>query len=445
MPFRFPGGRSFPTPVSGIETMTWTRKIVLDNGVRVVMERMPSLKSVAMSVWENVGTRDEGPRQKGLAHFLEHMMFKGTRRRSAAQISHEIDSLGGEMNAFTTHETTTLYIKVLDQQIGQAIDLLADVFYHSRFDRKEIEREKQVVLEEIRMVRDDPEDFVQELHAKQVLRGHPLGRSILGDQATMKRIQRRDVLHYLEQHYRPEKTVIAVAGNFEVKKVEALINAAFGKWTPVGSQGNGMQRQKPPHVRGGVLVHHKRLEQVHLCMGFKGLPVAHPARYAAHTLNALLGGGMSSRLFQEIREKRGLAYTICSQLSSFSDGGVLTIYAASGAKEAALVVDVVCREIKKLQKRGPVPQEVERTKNQLKGTVMLGLEGTYGRMNKLAKDELAQGRYVSLQELVSAIDRVSVQDVQEIGREILDFGAMSVTALGPVTPETFQDKIFAQP
>ncbi len=425
--------------------MTWTRKIFLDNGVRVVMERMPALKSVAMSVWENVGTRDEGPQQKGLAHFLEHMMFKGTLRRSATQISHEIDSLGGEMNAFTTHETTTLYIKVLDQQIGQAIDLLADVFYHSRFDRKEIEREKQVVLEEIRTVRDDPEDFVQELHAKQVLRGHPLGRSILGDQATMKRIQRRDVLQYLEQHYRPAKTVIAVAGNFQVKEVEALVNTAFGKWSPAGSEENGAQRQKPPHVRGGVLVYQKRLEQVHVCVGFKGLPVAHPDRYAAHTLNAMLGGGMSSRLFQEIREKRGLAYTIYSQLSSFSDGGVLTIYAASGAKEASSVVDVVCREIKKLQKRGPVPQELERTKNQLKGTLMLGLEGTYGRMNKLAKDELAQGRYVSLQELVSEIDRVSVQDIQEICQKLLDFDSMSVTALGPVTPGTFQEKNFAHP
>ena len=422
--------------------MVWTRKIVLDNGVRLVMERMPSLKSVALGVWEHVGTRDEGPGQKGLAHFLEHMMFKGTRRRSATQISHEIDSLGGEMNAFTTHETTTLYIKVLDQQIGQAIDLLADVFHHSRFDRKEIEREKQVVLEEIRTVRDDPEDFVQELHARQVLRGHPLGRSILGDRATMKRIQRRDLLRYLSQQYRPEKTVIAVAGNFEVRKVEALVNAAFGKWTPAGREGNGVPRQKPPHVRGGVMVHQKRLEQVHLCMGFKGLPVAHPSRYAAYTLNVLLGGGMSSRLFQEIREKRGLAYTIYSQLSSFSDGGVLTIYAASGAKEAPAVVDVVCREIKKLQKRGPVPQELERTRNQLKGTLMLGLEGTYGRMNKLAKDELAQGRYVSLRELVSEIDRVSAGDVQETCWDLLDFGSMSVTALGPVTPDTFQEKIF---
>ncbi len=424
--------------------MPGTRKIVLENGVRLVLERMPSLKSVAVGVWEHVGSRDEGPRQKGLAHFLEHMMFKGTRRRSATRISHEIDSLGGEMNAFTTHETTTLYIKVLDQRIGQAVDLLADVFSHSRFDRKEIEREKQVVLEEIRTVRDDPEDFVQELHARQVLRGHPLGRSILGDQATIQGLQRRDIVDYLDQQYRPEKTVVAVAGNFQVKEVETLVNAAFGQWRAVGWKDHAAQRQKPPHVRGGIMVHQKPLEQVHLCMGFKGLPVAHPARYAAHVLNVLLGGGMSSRLFQEIREKRGLAYTIYSQLSSFSDGGVLTIYAASGAKEAPSVVDVVSQEIGKLKKRGPALHELERTKDQLKGGLMLGLEGTYGRMNKLANDELAQGRYVSLRELESEIDRVSVRDVQALCHELLDFDAMAVTALGPVTSATFQGKFFSQ-
>ena len=414
-----------------------TRKIVLENGVRVVMEQMSTFKSVAVGVWENVGTRDEGPRQKGLAHFLEHMMFKGTRRRSATQIAHEIDSLGGEMNAFTTHETTTLYSKVLDQHIARALDLLADVFHHSRFDRTEIEREKLVVLEEIRTMRDDPEDYVQELHAGRVLRGHPLGRSILGDRVAMKRIQRHDVLHYRDECYRPEKTVIAVAGNFQVREVTALVRASFGKWNPAGCAGNGGRERQPPRIRGGTHVRHQRLEQAHLCVGFKGLPSAHPARYAAHTLNALLGGGMSSRLVQEVREKRGLAYTIYSQLSSFSDAGVLTVYAASGAREASSVVDVVCREVKKLCERGPTRGELERTKNQLKGTVMLGLEGTYGRMSKLANDEISQGRYVSLRELASEIDRVSVRDVQQISRELLDCDSMAVTALGPVTPADF--------
>ncbi len=430
---------------SSIWSITVMRKFFLDNGIRVVLERMPALKSVAIGVWENVGTRDEGRHQKGLAHFLEHMMFKGTRCRSATQISQEIDSLGGEMNAFTTHETTTLFVRVLDQQIRQAVGLLADLFHHSRFDRKEIEREKQVVLEEIRAIRDDPEDLVHELHAKQVLRGHPLGRSILGDQATMKRIQRRDILQYLDEQYSPAKTVIAVAGNFQMKELMTRLNAAFGKWNPVGAERNGVRRQKPPQVRGGILVHQKQLEQTHVCLGFKGLPVAHSVRYVAHTLNALLGGGVSSRLFQEVREKRGLAYTIYSQLSSFSDVGLLTIYAASGAKESPSVVDVVCREVKKLHNRGPAPKELERTKNQLKGTIMLELEGAYGRMNKLAKDELFQGRDVPLQELASEIDRVSAQDVQELSRKLLAFDSMAVTALGAVNQEAFQERLVSKP
>ncbi len=430
---------------AGIWPITVMRKFFLDNGIRVVLERMPSLKSVAIGIWEHVGTRDEGPHQKGLAHFLEHMMFKGTRRRSATQISQEIDSLGGEMNAFTTHETTTLFVRVLDQHVRQAVGLLADLFHHSRFDRKEIEREKQVVLEEIRAIRDDPEEFIHERHAKQVLRGHPLGRSILGDQATVKRIQRGDVLQYLNEQYSPAKTVIAVAGNFQMKELMTRLNAAFGKWNPVGAERNGVRRQKPPHVRGGTLVHHKQLEQTHVCLGFKGLPVAHPVRYVAHTLNALLGGGVSSRLFQEVREKRGLAYTIYSQLSSFSDVGLLTVYAASGAKESPSVVDVVCREVKKLHNRGPAPKELERTKNQLKGTITLEVEGAYGRMNKLAKDELFQGRDVPLRELASEIDRVSAQDVQELSQKLLAFDSMAVTALGAVNQDAFQDGLASKP
>lgn len=410
------------------------RKTVLDNGVRVVLERMPALKSVAIGIWVNVGARDEVVGQAGISHFLEHMMFKGTRRRSAAQISHEIDALGGEMNAFTTHESTTFYIKVLDQQIAHAVDLLADLFHHSRFSPKEIAKEKQIVLEEIRTVKDDPEDLVQELHAKDVLRGHPLGRSILGDRATMERLQRRDLLRYVHEQYHPEKVVIAVAGHFAERELLTLVENAFGKW-PKEQTANGrvVLNRQPPKLYGGTFVHPKRLEQTHICLGFKGISMNHPDRYAASILNAVLGGGVSSRLFQEVREKRGLAYTIYSQLSSFSDVGTLTIYAATGAREAAEVVDVICKEIRKLRKHGIAEKELERTKIQMKGTLMLGLEGTYGRMTKLAKDEISQGRYVSLEEMVTEIDRVSCEKMHRVGQELLDVDSMAVTALGQVS------------
>jgi predicted Zn-dependent peptidase len=413
------------------------RKVLLNNGVRVVMERMSALKSVAIGLWINVGTRDEAKGQEGLAHFLEHMMFKGTRRRSASQISNEIDSLGGEMNAFTSHESTAFYVKVLDQQIGQAVDLLADLFHHSRFPPKEIAREKQVVLEEIRMVRDDPEDFVQELHAHHVMRGHPLGRPILGSPTTMGRIGRRDILEYVQEQYRPEKLIISVAGNFQPKVLVPLLERVFGKWKPSGAKIHPVQFRNPPELRTGTFVHPKQLEQTHVCFGLPGIPANHPTRYAAHTLNALFGGGVSSRLFQEIREKRGLAYTIYSQLSCFSDVGTLTIYAATGAKDAPELVDVVRREVRKLRKRGPVASDLLRTKNQLKGTLMLGLEGTYGRMNKLAKDEISQGRYVSLKEMLSEIDKISINQIQSVAMDLLKEEDMTVTALGPVSKTAF--------
>ncbi|RMH04162.1 MAG: insulinase family protein [Nitrospirae bacterium] len=405
------------------------------------MERMPSLKSVAVGIWVNVGARDEQLGQEGITHFLEHMMFKGTRRRSAVRISQEIDMLGGEMNAFTTHETTTFYVKVLDQQLTQALDLLADLFHHSQFDVREIEREKQVVLEEIRTVRDDPEDFVQELHAQAVWRDHPLGRSILGEPATMERIGRQDLVQYVKTHYRPEHTLITIAGNVTWSSLLPLIDELFGSWTAPPWPNGAPPTRRPPAVHGGISVHAKRLEQTHLCLGFKGLPLGHPDRYAANTLNVLLGGGVSSRLFQEVRERRGLAYTIYSQLSSFTDGGTLTIYAATNAKEAASVIAVICREIQKLRRRPVGHQELERAKNQMKGTLMLNLEGTYGRMTKLAKDEISHGRHVTLEEMIAEIDKLSSTQLQRVSRELLDFGSMTVTALGPLPKGDFVKRV----
>ena len=414
------------------------KKIVLDNGVRVVLERMTSLKSVAIGVWAKVGSRDEGIGEEGFSHFVEHMMFKGTRKRTASQISHEIDALGGEMNAFTTHEVTVFYVKVLDQQLSQAMELLSDLFRHSRFPRKEIEKEKQVVLEEIRTVKDDPEDFVHELHAKDVLGSHPLGRSILGERQTMESLQRPDLLRYRYAHYHPDNTVISIAGNVDQSSLVQLLNTNFGSWSGE-KNGNGLSRVFPwpekPYRRKHI--HPRKLEQVHLCLGFKGLPIGHPDRYAAHILNTILGGGVSSRLFQEIRENRGLAYTIYSHLSSFSDGGNLTVYAATRPSEAESVVAQACKEIKKLCQRGLNARELERTKTQLKGNLMLGLEGTYGRMNKLAKDELFQGRHVTLREMLREIDKISIDHVWSLSRQLFDFQGLVMTALGPIPKKAF--------
>jgi len=411
------------------------RKIVLDNRLRIVAELLPTLKSVTIGIWVNVGSRDEQPGEEGLSHFLEHMFFKGTRNRTATQISREIDALGGEMNAFTTRETTTFYVKVLDQQLEAALELLSDLFYRSRFDSREVEKEKQVVLEEIRMVRDDPEDLVQELHMKHTLGTHPLGRPILGQAPRIQALGRNDLVSYVGSHYDPERTVVAVAGNFTWRRLEQLLARYFS------SSHKGVAAQpsrRPPEVRGGVLVKRKALEQVHLCLGLQGLSAGHKDRYAAHALNGVLGGSVSSRLFQEVREKRGLVYSIYSFLSTYSDGGMTTVYAGTRPKEVERVVEVVCRELKKLRVHGIDAKDLARVKNQMKGSLMLSLESSHSRMSKLAKDELTQGSHVSLEQMIAEIDRVTTDQVYRVAQTLLDQRCLSITALGPIATKSLQ-------
>lgn len=411
------------------------KKLVLDNGLRVVTEAIPTLRSVTLGIWVNVGSRDEGRGEEGLSHFLEHMFFKGTRSRTASDISHEIDALGGEMNAFTGRETTTFYVKVLDQHLEPALRLLADLFHHSQFPRRELEKEKQVVLEEIRMVQDDPEDLVQELHMKHILGNHPLGRPILGQAPRIKALNRSDLLAYVRSHYDPQRTVVAVAGNFSWKRLEQLMARYFS-----GShKGSALKPdRRPPVVKGGVFVQRKPLEQVHLCLGLQGLGAGHKDRYAAHALNGVLGGSVSSRLFQEVREKRGLVYSIYSFLSTYSDGGMLTVYAGTRPKEVQRVVEVVCRELKKLRTRGIDGKDLARVKNQMKGSLMLSLESSHSRMSKLAKDELAQGGHASLEQITADIDRVTIGQVHEVAQSLLDQRCLSVTALGPIATNSLQ-------
>ena len=404
--------------------------------MRVVTERIPTLKSVTVGIWVNTGSRDEQPAQAGYSHFIEHMFFKGTRSRSASEISREIDGLGGEMNAFTTRETTTFYVKVLDQQLQQALELLADLFHHSCFDSKEVEKEKQVVLEEIRMVQDDPEDLVQELHTGQVLGRHPLGRSILGREDTIQSLRRPDLLGYIDAHYDPSQIVIAIAGSFDQATVERLVQRYFGKRKQVN--GSLKSPRRPPDVRGGILAKKKQLEQVHLCLGLKGVAAGHRDRYAVYALNSVLGGSMSSRLFQEVREKRGLAYSIYSFLSGYSDVGTITVYAATRPKEVERVVDLVCREITRMYKHGIDRKELERAKNQMKGGLMLSLESSHSRMSKLAKDELIYGRRTSLEEMLAHIDRVTSEQVSTVGRQLFVLDHLAITALGPLSARALQ-------
>lgn len=410
-------------------------KEVLNNGIRVVTEEIPFVKSVSMGIWVEVGSRDEGDGEAGLSHFIEHMMFKGTARRSASGIAREIDHLGGELNAFTSRENTAYYAKVTDDQVPPAIDLLADLFRYSTFSPSEIKLEKQVILEEIHMVEDDPEDQVHDLHTENVWRGNSLSRPILGEPRTVRGVTRLQIRDFLERQYRPERIVIAAAGRFNRRELIRRIERAFrSHGLPARASGQPSEGGRRMPINGGrrLLIRRKSFEQTHLCLGLPGLSITHPDRYAAHALNTLLGGGMSSRLFQEVREKRGLVYTIYSHLAGYQDAGMLMVYAASRPEMVSKVLKLTLQELRKVRDRGIRGEEMDRAVNQLKGGIMLGLESTNSRMSRIARDEIYFGRLFSLQETLDEIAGVSRAQVRRLAGELLDLKRLSVTLLGPV-------------
>jgi predicted Zn-dependent peptidase len=408
-------------------------KETLDNGIRVVMERIPSVKSVSVGVWVRAGSRDEEEHERGIAHFTEHMFFKGTERRSAQAIAHEIDALGGELNAFTSRETTTFYVKVLEEHLPQALDLLADLLRNARFPAREIEREKQVVLEEIKMVEDDPEDYVGDLHTGKLWEKNPLGRPILGSTETVQSFRRSTIQRYLKRQYHPLQTVISVAGNFSVPSVAKLLNRGFGRSSP--NNGSFLHRTTPA-TAARVTHQEKRLEQTHFCLGASGLAVNHPDRYGLYLLNSILGGSMSSRLFQEIREKRGLAYSVYSYLSSYEDTGLLTIYAAVSPSAFREAIRLTLRVIRDLKGRGITKEEHHTAVSQIKGGLLLNLESSSNRMSRLAKDELYFRRQFSVRELIGGIEKVKASEIRRLAQELLDERILSLTVLGPVPRKT---------
>lgn len=415
-------------------------KEVLDNGVRVVAERIPHVKSISLGIWVQAGSRDEEERVTGVSHFAEHMFFKGTRRRSAARIAQEVDGLGGELNAFTTRENTTFYINVLDEHLEKAINILGDIFYHSVFSEGEIERERQVILQELRMVEDDPEDLIHDLHIQNIWKGNTLGRPILGNVRSISEISRRDILSHLKHYYRPERIVIAVAGNFSPRVLMARIKQVFGKSK---TKPLAVNSRHNPEISQRVLIKKKPLKQVHLCLGLKGLPLDHEDRYALYALSALLGGSMSSRLFQEIREKRGLVYSIYSHFSGFQGSGLFTIYAATSQKEVEQVLSLTLRELERVRKKGISRGEFNRAIIQLKASIMLGLESTGGRMSRLAKNEIYFNRFFTVRQTLSQIEKVKKSQVQRLARELLHPKEHTLTLLGPMRslPRKFQARL----
>jgi len=411
------------------------RRTRLDNGIRVVTEQMPGTPSVTVGIWVENGSRHERSEQAGISHFLEHLFFKGTDRRSAAQIAEEADAVGGVLNAFTGKEYTCYYGKVLAEHLPVVQDLLADIFLHSRFDPEEVERERTVVLQEISQVEDTPDDYVHDLFAMRYWPEHPLGRPVCGREETVRRFQQQDFLNFLAERYQPDRILVAAAGQLEHEAIVDWVQAQFGRLYGTAREQDG----GPPRAKPGVHYVEKPLEQVHLCLGLPGISQTAEERYAAYLLNTALGGGMSSRLFQEVREKRGRAYSVYSFLSSYSDAGYLGIYVGTSAEWAAEVVEVIVQELRRLKKEGLSAAELRRVKNQLKGNLLLGLETSDSRMTRIAKNEIYFGQDISPEEIASRIDATTNDEIVALAEALLREEQLALTLLGDLKGNALPD------
>ncbi|PWB80097.1 MAG: peptidase M16 [Candidatus Methylomirabilota bacterium] len=401
---------------------------VLPNGMVVLTERMPAVKSAAIGVWVRVGSRDEAAEVAGISHFIEHMLFKGTRRRSAQDIAMAIDAVGGTLDAFTSRETTCFYGKVLGEHLPLAIDILADTFLHSNLQSNDIERERDVVLQEIKMVEDTPDDLIHDLFAEAIWSDHPVARPILGRKETVRAFTQDDVRGHMDRFYRPDRTVVAAAGDLDHERLVDLVAQAFN-----GYEGRSVSTDlPPPNCTATVRVEERDTAQLHLCLGMDGLPHGHRDRYALYLLNAMLGGSMSSRLFQEVREKRGLVYSIYSYQASYRDCGLLVVYAGTNPDSSGQVIDLIRAECARLRNQPIDPGDLQRAKDQLKGSLLLGLEGTSSRMTRLAKTEIYfEGAY-SLDDIIAGIDSVSIEQFESLARRTLRDEAFAITTIGPV-------------
>lgn len=399
----------------------------LPNGLRVISETMAHVRSVAVGIWIGSGARRETPEQTGLSHFIEHMVFQGTENRSAEEIARSVDSIGGNLDAYTAKELVSFNTKVLDEHLPQVFDVLADLVLRPLFREPDIVKEKGVVLEELKMESDSPEYLVHELFCGRFWKDHPLGKPILGTRATVRSFYRGMIENYFRDVYAPSNFLITAAGNVRHEVLLELVQGEFG-----GLRGNappeaGESPRTCPHIQ---LRNKKSLEQVHICLGVPAYPINHELRYACHILNTLLGGGMSSRLFQNIREKRGLAYAVFSELNLYRDTGCLMVNAGTSLKTAREVVRLTLEEFCRFKETPVTSEELRRAKDQLKGSLMLGLESTSARMANLARQHLYFGRIYTLDEILSGIEAVTSDQLQAIAMEFFRPDNIALTVLG---------------
>jgi len=401
----------------------------LPNGLVVLTETMRHVRSVSVGVWVRNGSRREAAPENGLAHFMEHMVFKGTKRRTAESIAREMDSVGGMLDAFTSKEQICFNAKVLDEHLPIAFDVIADLVLRPKFDSEDVKKERQVVLEEIKMDLDNPEYLLHEIFTRGFWPEHPLGRPILGTPDTVKAFQRELLTARFAEWFAPDHLLVTAAGNVSHERVLDLVEQEFGGLPSAGE----LEEHLPPATSAPIAVERKRdLEQVHLCIGVPSLPLAHERRFAAAVLNNLLGGGMSSRLFQNIREKRGLAYAVFSELTPYSDAGMMTVYAGTAKETVGDAIDLTIAEFRALKEKLVGDEELRRAKNHLKGSLMLSLESTSSRMSNLARQELYFDRFYTLDEILAGIEAVTSEDLQTLARTFFRTEQIAVTVLGPL-------------
>lgn len=401
-------------------------KCFLDNGIPILFDTLSGIRSAVVGIWVKTGSRFESTKENGIAHFIEHMVFKGTQKRTAEYIAQEIDMMGGDLNAYTSRENTTFYIKVLDEYLDKGLDLLTDIFRNSLFEPDEINKERGVIEEEIRMVDDTPDELVFDLFNADIWGSKGLGQSILGTTSTLGSIDRESILRFLHEFYVSNKIVIACAGSIDVDRALKILNENFFDING-SSEANEMSR---PDFHVSRKVYPKDLSEVHICAGFEGIPIKSPDKYSVLVLNTILGSGVSSRLFQEIREKRGLVYSISSFVSSYSDTGSIGIYAGAGKSKYREVIELMKQQAFAL-KDTLTQDDLARTKKQLKGNIMLSLESSAARMNNIARQEIYHGRHFSTDEIIERIENVGLNDVRTIAERIFREENMAMTLLGP--------------
>lgn len=401
-------------------------KSVLNNGIRVISETMPHSHSVSIGIWITNGSRHDREEINGVAHFIEHLLFKGTTNRNALDIAREIDSVGGVLNAFTCREYVCYYSKVLSDALPRAVELMADIFMNSLFDPAEIEKERKVVIQEIRMLMDSPDTYIHDLFCRNFWKSHPLGMSVIGTEESVGRLSREILVETMKDRFRAEEIIVAAAGKVSHSELVQLLTPLFADVPRGRYEKDNILPMHSKHVE----VIDKDLEQVHLCLGTRALPQDSAKRYVGYMLNTILGGSISSRLFQQVREDKGLAYSVYSYVMSHSDAGTMVVYAGTKQDKIAEVIEIILRQLKTLKTEPVTDAETEFARAHLKGNLLLSLESTDNRMTKLAKNEIFFGRQVAIQEIIAGIERVTPRDLMELGEELFRDDCLTLELLG---------------